>query len=81
MIWCCDWCGRELNGTGIDTSHGHFCCQHCADAAEKKMKIDRHSSKHRDPLDNGEEPWFWDPEYDEYMNDAGWWDNGAGDEY
>lgn len=35
MIWCCDWCGRELNETVINTTYGHFCCQRCANDAEK----------------------------------------------
>ena len=81
MVWCCDYCGRELDETAITTPYGHFCCQHCADDAEEEINIDRHSSKHHDPLNNGEELWFWDPEYDEYMDEAGWWDSGADDEY
>ena len=53
MVWCCDYCGRELDETVITTPYGHFCCQHCADGAEEEMNIDRHSSKHRDPLNMG----------------------------
>ena len=81
MVWCCDYCGRELKETVINTFYGHFCCPRCADAAEEKMKIDRHSSRHRDPINGGEDQWYWDPEYDEYMDSADWWDNGADDEY
>ena len=82
MVWCCDYCGRELDGVGIDTPYGHFCCQRCANNAE----IDELQSDSHNPYGDEAEYEFWASqdlggEYDEYMDDEGWWDSGADDEY